>query len=563
MTSNNAAEIKKKVGEYINGRLEEDKIAAVTFALSDGEEIICSGAYGYSDIENKIPAREDMVVGVASVSKLFTATGIMQLEEAGKLNIENPINYYISEFSMKSRYNNSRLIKVKDLMTHHSGLPRDWLVHFYSWEPDPIGNLVEYLRNEYVTNPPGYFYNYSNLGVSLLGVVLERAAGIPFAEYMQENILNPLDMATSAFSLAPNVMPYCAKTYNRLEPAVEVPVRDKPAGGLYSNVIDLAKFAMMYACGGVYKGKRLLKNETIERMLTPQVLDVPLSFGTMIGLNWFIGRQNLDYAGRVAGHGGALVYHRTDLCILPEQGLSFVIMSNSSTGNAVFGKACEIALQDAVYLKTGRSPEKAQSKPFFLRGNLRDDVPDGGYGTPDGYIFIYKKENDYMMRFEDNEYYLVFENDSYIPKIKTENGYEDDSKISWMKMKFIYEPELKRKIMLVNNQLYGERYEPEPVPEKWAERQGFYRAFNRRPEEDLNDIMNRMELEIKNENLYATFIHDWYRQRRLLRPINDFEAVRMGWGGAEGETLHAKPEEGEVLEFMGIKFRKEPNAHSS
>lgn len=557
MKIDDALEIKQKVGEYITGRLEEDKIAAVTFALTDGEEIACTGAYGYSDVENKVPAREDMVIGIASVSKLFTATGIMQLEEAGKLDIENPVTDYIPEFSIKSRYKSTRAMKVKDLMTHISGLPRDWLVHFYNFEPDPIDSLVADIKNDYLTNPPGYFYNYSNLGVSLLGVVLERAAGIPFAEYMQKNILDPLGMAAASFALSPNVLPYCAKAYRGLEPAVEVPVRDKPAGGLYTNVLELAKFAMMYACGGVYKGQRLLKSETIDRMLTPQILDVPLSFGAMVGLNWFIGRGSLDYAGLVAGHGGALVYHRSDLCVLPEQGLAFMLMSNSSTGNAVFGRACEIALQGAVYNKTGLKPEKTQPKPFSLHVSLRGDVPEGHYGTPDGYIFIYKKDDAYMMKLEENEYPLVFENDNYVPKIKTANGYEDDDKISWRKMKFIYEPELARKIMLVNNHPFGEGYEPEAVPEKWSERQGFYRAFNRRPDEDLNDIMNRMELEVKHGRLYATFIHDWYRQRRLLRPVNDYEAARMGWGGPEGETLHAKPGEGDVLEFMGIKFRRE------
>ncbi|MGW8182067.1 MAG: serine hydrolase domain-containing protein, partial [bacterium] len=137
-------------------------------------------------------------------------------------------------------------ITLRNLMTHHSGLPANLLRGMSVSDPEPFDHIVDRLHNQYVSYPPNYVFNYSNIGMSLAGVAVERTTNEGFVRYMDEHMLQPMGMSHTHFSQHID-----AKSYlnNR-----EIPVlglRDIPSSGLNSNALDMTRFMRMALAGHV------------------------------------------------------------------------------------------------------------------------------------------------------------------------------------------------------------------------------------------------------------------------------------------------------------------------
>ena len=116
-------------------RWRKNNVTGLSIALVDDKGLIWAQGFGYADKENKIPATPQTVYRVASISKLFTATAIMQLAEQGKINIDEPLTTYLPEFSIKTRFPGEGKITPRNLMTHHSGLPANFYKGIFSSNP--------------------------------------------------------------------------------------------------------------------------------------------------------------------------------------------------------------------------------------------------------------------------------------------------------------------------------------------------------------------------------------------------------------------------------------------
>lgn len=538
-------------------RCEKDKIAGMSLVLAEDTGPVLACSHGYADLFARTPFTENTLMGIASVSKLFTATGIMRLAEAGKLDIEQPVQTYIPEFSIKQREADAPPIRVIDLMTHHSGIPRDWLNHFYAYDPEPFTTVVGYLRDEYACRPAGEYYAYSNMAIALLGTVLQRVAGVPYEQYVTEEVLRPLGMDNSAFAQEYRNTALYAQAYDGLAVKAELPIRDKPGGGLHASAWELGHFMAAYLAQGQYNGYQLLMPETIGRMLSPQAEDAPMSFGKRMGLNWHLGRPALEYAGRVAHHGGALVYYRSELCILPDQGLGVAIVSNSSTATQAILELAEEALQEAVRIKTGLEPRQA-SVAFRRRDGVAEATPGGQYATSRGYVDIRPEGHDYAFRWNGRKLVLQGQADgTYLLHRRSEAGLQPDTRFASAPLRFCLDPRSGTKVLLIGMWPDGEAFTPEPVSPAWLSRLGEYRACNRMPEEALTDIPHALGLKVKRGILHLEVIGPGYRYERVLQAEGDAQALRLGWGQEERTTVYVKEAtEGEMLWHMGIAFRK-------
>ena len=247
--------------------MKKHDVTGMSIALVDDRGLIWAEGFGYADIENAVPATPETVYRVASISKLFTATAVMQLAEQGRIDIDEPLTRYLPEFSIKTRFPGKGSITPRNMMTHHSGLPANFYKGILSKHPEPFTKVIKELGDEYAAYPPDFVYSYSNLGVTLLGNLIERVGGKDFTSYMDESLLRPLGMASSSFSAKDGMV--VAKGYRKGKETSDPAIRDLPASGLLSNAVDMGRFMQMVLAGGESGGQQYPQGEDARRDVAP------------------------------------------------------------------------------------------------------------------------------------------------------------------------------------------------------------------------------------------------------------------------------------------------------
>ncbi len=209
-----------ELSKLIQSVVDSNGITGLSVALVDDQEMVWAEGFGFADKENGVRATPETVYGVASISKLFTATAIMQLAEIGKLDIDQPLQTYIPKFSINSRFTGSSPITPRNVMTHHSGLPSDLLNGLVatgdneaSLIESAFDELVQQIDTAYVGNPPDTPFSYSNLGYGLLGHAVAQSSGQNLIEYVDEAVLRPLGMKSSSLTITPEIEQLRSKEY--------------------------------------------------------------------------------------------------------------------------------------------------------------------------------------------------------------------------------------------------------------------------------------------------------------------------------------------------------------
>lgn len=382
-------------------------VKGISVALVDDQRVVWSSGFGYADVATKQLATADTLYRVGSVAKLFTDTAAMQLVETGQLKLDEPVKAVVPGFSPKWWDGTATPVTARMLMTHHSGLPRDVQKSFQSTRPPRFTNEAENFDG-YLAYRPGQMFSYSNVGLSVLGSMVEKASAMRFEDYMHSAVLMPLGMQHSAFDVAASQEANMAKGYSGDTEVVPVPMRDVPAGGLNSSAHDLSRFLMMVFAQGQANGQRVLRAESVSEMLRPQNTDVPLDFDSRMGLGWFLqssATARVTGGGWNAGHDGAIDGYRSTLMSLPEHKLGVVVLSNSSSGSGVVRTIAAQMLKVALEAKTGiRQPgsddtESGESiaKPSFVGRPIASDQLaswSGNYSTRLGPVRIHTADNE-------------------------------------------------------------------------------------------------------------------------------------------------------------------------
>ena len=237
------------VSALVRHEMKKRDVTGLSIALVDDQRVVWAEGFGYADKAGNVPASPETVYRVGSISKLFTATAAMQLAERGRMDIDRPLGDYLPGFSIRTRFADAAPITPRSIMTHHSGLPSDYLKGMWTRDPEPFTRVAGRLKDEYAANPPGTVFSYSNLGVTLLGDAIGKAAGRDFVSYVRDEILLPLGMSRSSFSTSADRTPLAAKGYRKGKEAEDPPLRDVPAGGLNTSVLDLSRFVRMVLAG--------------------------------------------------------------------------------------------------------------------------------------------------------------------------------------------------------------------------------------------------------------------------------------------------------------------------
>jgi CubicO group peptidase (beta-lactamase class C family) len=309
----------------------------VSIGIVHDQQLVWARGFGLADAEKRIPATPETLYRVASISKLFTVTAVMQLRDAGKLRLDDPVTAYLPWFSVKSEHVAAPAITVRHLITHTSGLPREaaypyWMdATFPDW--DQIKSKLP-LQNQILATETRW--KYSNLALALAGEVVATLSGQAWSDYVKANILDPLGMtATLATTPAPD-HPGLAAGYARClpgQPRKRAPWSDlkaiAPAAGITTSVSDLAKFAMLqFRTAGAAGGAQILKASTLREMQRVQWIDDGWEQG------WGLGFSIYRFKGKTyVGHGGSLRGYRTDLRMSMADRIAVISFTNADDGD--------------------------------------------------------------------------------------------------------------------------------------------------------------------------------------------------------------------------------------
>ena len=311
---------------------------AGTVTIAKGGEIILAKGYGFEDIAEQIPVDVyETLFRPGSTSKLFTWVSVMQLVEQGKLDLDADVNDYLTDFKIKETFDEP--ITLRHVMTHTPGFEDGGLGYLIVDDPDlilPLSETMKLYQPERV-NPPGVQTAYSNYATSLAGLIVEIVSGVPFNDYVQQNIFDPLGMTKSSFAepLPPALDERMAASYKNelgayVEKDFEIIANFAPAGSQSATSPDMVRFAQAIINGGELDGVRILKEVTVAEMLTPNFTHDERTTPMLLGF------YETDYNGHtVVGHGGDTIYFHSYLGIDKDADLVFFVSFASNGGSTV------------------------------------------------------------------------------------------------------------------------------------------------------------------------------------------------------------------------------------
>ena len=348
------------------------------------QELVWSKGFGYANTDSKSPATPQTVYRIASITKLFTSTAIMQLRDAGKLQLDDPVEKHLSWFDIQDRFPDAPPITIRHLITHTSGLPREAAFPYWTDSNFPTREQVrEALPGQQTILPTETRWKYSNLALALAGEIVAAASKSRYTDHIEQSILHPLDMSATQVRTIQEDHPKLATGYGRRLPDGSrsvSPFTDcqgiTPAANMATTVEDLARFAMLQFRDGPSGGAQILEGSTLREMHRVHWLAPDWKSGW--GLGFHVERDDAN-ARTYIGHGGSVKGFRTHLKIGLADKIAVIVLTNSDDGDSdmYVDKAFEWV---APAIVKAMIPEPVTSKPDpaweMYVGKYRNDFGD-------------------------------------------------------------------------------------------------------------------------------------------------------------------------------------------
>ncbi len=333
--SNDYTDAFRLINSWIEAQRDYSDIPSISVAIVKDQQTIWSKAYGMANNDSKVAATTNTVYSICSISKLFTSVAIMQLYDAGKLRLDDNIETILPHYTLKQQYKESGPVTLRSLLTHSSGLPRESDYPYWTSPDFPFpsqAQLNSKLSEQQTLYPSSTYFQYSNLGMALLGEVVEKISGQSYDTYVEENILKPLRL-TSTRTYIPKEewgtkMAIGYGATKREGPRDKVNLFDAKgitaAAGFSSNVEDLARFASWQFRLLNNGGTEILKSSTLKEMHRVQWADP--DWKTYWGLGFSVSQQD---GITIVGHGGSCPGYRTTLQLDPKEKMAYTVMINA------------------------------------------------------------------------------------------------------------------------------------------------------------------------------------------------------------------------------------------
>lgn len=299
------------------------------------QQLVWARGYGFADAGRRIPVSPSTPFSVCSISKLFTATAVLQLRDEGKLELDDPVGRHVPTFNADRTHPAPEAVTLRRLLTHASGLPRDF--PFASWTgpeyPFPTSaQVLEYLQAPVQFSAAGSRHEYSNVGVTLAGEVVRAVSGMSFDQYLRARLFEPLGM-TRSFSDQNNSAREAglATGFSVLQrdgsrvPIPRYEVRGLAAvAGIVSTVEDMARFAAWHVQGALGRESPILKSSSVQEMQSVQFMAA--DSWTTAGYGFQMWREN---DRTFLGHAGTCPGAQSQLLIRPQDKIAVIVLSNA------------------------------------------------------------------------------------------------------------------------------------------------------------------------------------------------------------------------------------------
>ncbi len=352
------------IDNFVKKEIIKRKIPGLSLAVIRDGKVIKATGYGFADLENKVPAAKDTVYEIGSISKQFAAEAVMLLVEENKINLDDSINKYLPANAPETW----QKITVRNLLNHTSGL-KDWteLKDFSYRREYSAEEFIALVKDFPLTFQPNENWLYSNTNLPLIGIIVERASGKSFEDFVTERIIKPLNFPSIRFKHQQDVVPNRATGYewrnNKWENGE--PFRPKviaPSGGILATATDLAKW-----WEAVLQG-RVVKQTSLEQMLSPAKLNNgrTVAHGFAFFTDSFNGHKMIQHFGSTVGGFGSIVRY------YPQEKITIAVIGNLEDGG--FGAEYIVKRVAGFYIPgafTGGMKEMPDATPNQTQNHLQ------------------------------------------------------------------------------------------------------------------------------------------------------------------------------------------------
>ncbi len=464
--------------DFVNQTLKDWNVPGVGIAIVKDGKILLTKGYGFADVENKRKVDKNTLFAIGSSSKAFTALSVMQLVDDKKIDLDEPIRTYLSDFKLHDEYTTNH-ITTRDLLCHRSGLPR----HDFAWYGSDATRTELYNRLQYLEPSAPFRQNwqYQNLMYMTAGYLVGQTNDETWEEAVQRRILEPLDMKSTNFSVDESIknpnhaLPY--KEKNKKIKLTDFRNLDAvgPAGSINSNAVDMAKWLQLLLNEGNFDGKEIVSAASLKEVYQPQMIipggisDSDIYFPTY-GLAWMLN----SYRGHFrVEHGGNIDGFTANVCFMPRDGFGVVILTNmngttlpSVLRNNVIDRLLGLEIRDwnseLLEKVRGDKPEVEEeedlvqiqaTKPSFELKEYVGKYTDLGYGTMEITLNDKKTLNVKINGIEDelkHYHFDIFTGNSFLSAMKFQFVMNTNGELSAVQAKL--EPAIENPIVFKKEQ---------------------------------------------------------------------------------------------------------------
>jgi CubicO group peptidase (beta-lactamase class C family) len=326
------AELVRELDRLAVDAMADWKVPGAAFAVVQDGKVALASAYGQRDVESNLPVTATTQFVIGSITKSFTATAVALLHNEGRLDWTKPVRDFLPEFRLHDPVATDR-VTIRDLLCHHSGLPRhDWVHMPGDRAPAEMLGVMRHLE---LSRDIRSAYQYSNLCYNVAGLLIERVSGQSYEAFIRARLTDRLGM-TVGFSLddletsADAARPYMMHEDTRL-PAMRLPIRTTAAGAINTSAADLASWMRLHLGKGEFNGERLLPAALIDALHVPLVYDFRPSFAELGAAHYGLGFRCQSYRGdRLVFHGGGWPGWGTLMTLVSDSGIGVAVLTNRS-----------------------------------------------------------------------------------------------------------------------------------------------------------------------------------------------------------------------------------------
>ncbi len=398
--------------------LRQCSTTALGIALVDREQVVWAQSFGLADLDARRAPTDATLFGIASVSKMFAAVAVLQLVERGLVELDAPLVRYVPSFRMADpRFVD---VTVRMLLDHSSGLPGTTHRNAEATSPLPgySGQVLAALAEERLKAPPGHMSVYCNDGFTLIESLVGSVTGKTYVEYVQAEVLAPLGMSRSSYTLAPFPDDAYARSYRSGVALPQEFFGPQASAGLYSTPTEMGAFLRMLLNGGTLERARILLPSSVDAMAVDQTagsFNPAPSAALAYGLGWDTVTEPGLRAVGIPGwaKSGASAHYGAQVIVAPGEGLGVVVMGTLGAGYDPLAIAQRVLLR--ALLETGRIPGLPDPLPPVAAPVA--PVPDGLLASLAG---EYANHTDlYRLRPEEDGSLtlLVFDEGAFVPSM--------------------------------------------------------------------------------------------------------------------------------------------------